>query len=181
MGQTPSAEKNSSIVSDLSNRIGDFIEYWGFKKIHGRIWTHIYLAPKPIDATTLIKRLSVSKALVSLSIADLLAFQVIQEVGKGPRRTIYYAANPDLSSVIVNVLRLRERKMLSQMKSACQKLEDTTKSERLLHGIDCAKLEKLRDLVCGAQDALDAWIGVAEPGSDLSGQLQLVAGLGRLR
>lgn len=53
-------------LEDLANEVGDFICYWGFKKIHGRLWTHIYLARVPLDAGQLMQRLKVSKALISL-------------------------------------------------------------------------------------------------------------------
>src|SRR5690606_9879511 len=101
--------KHSSKVppefEDLASQIGEFIEYWGFKKIHGQIWTHIFLSQNPIDATTLVKRLHVSKALVSLAIKDLMKYEVIQVVGQGTRRKVLFQSNPDLTRVICSVLR----------------------------------------------------------------------------
>ncbi|MFN8944090.1 MAG: GbsR/MarR family transcriptional regulator, partial [Pseudobdellovibrionaceae bacterium] len=85
---------------ELTDQIGLFIEYWGFKKIHGQIWSHIFLSKTPLDATTLVKRLGVSKALVSLAIKDLVQYDVIQVVGQGEKRTILFQSNPDLISVI---------------------------------------------------------------------------------
>lgn len=64
-------------IETLAEQVGSFIQYWGFKKIHGQIWTHVWLAKNPIDATTLVLRLEVSKALISLAIKDLVHYDVI--------------------------------------------------------------------------------------------------------
>ena len=105
-------------LEELANEVGEFICYWGFKKVHGRLWTHVYLSKDPLDAGQLMQRLRVSKALVSLSINDLLRYEVIIESGKSARGTQTYVANPNLVEVIFNVLRRRERKMLARTESA---------------------------------------------------------------
>ncbi len=69
-----------------------------------------------------MKRLGVSKALVSFSIADLLEYRVIEQVSKGPRRTVYFQANPNLTDVIFNVLHNREKKILASVLAAQQAL-----------------------------------------------------------
>lgn len=121
-------------LEDLANEIGDIICYWGFKKIHGRLWTHIYLSEEPLDAGQLMQRLRVSKALISLSINDLLRQEVIVEAAKSARGTQTYIANPNVLDVIQNVLRRRERKMLAR----------TEASFKLLSGINPADLEGAR-------------------------------------
>lgn len=102
----------------LACRVGDFIQYWGFKKIHGQVWLQVFLASQPLDATTLTQRLKCSKGLVSLAIKDLLNYNVIQQCGKSGRRMVYYRSNPDLTEVILNVLRQREAVMLENIKNA---------------------------------------------------------------
>src|SRR4051812_25087650 len=102
-------------LEDLAEQIGEFIEYWGYKKVHGRIWTHLILSETPLDATALIRRLGISKALASMSLADLISPGVIYEAGRGKRGTILYAPNLNLTQVILNVLRQRERRMLARI------------------------------------------------------------------
>jgi two-component system phosphate regulon sensor histidine kinase PhoR len=48
--------RNSNPLHSLSEQIGDFIQYWGFKKIHGMIWTHLYLSSTPLSAHELIQK-----------------------------------------------------------------------------------------------------------------------------
>ena len=40
-----SLKANESAIK-LSGEIGNFIEYWGFKKIHGKVWALVFLAGK---------------------------------------------------------------------------------------------------------------------------------------
>lgn len=107
-------------LSDVAEQVGSFMEYWGFKNIHGRIWTHIFLSQEPLDAGTLIRRLDVSKALMSMSLAELLDHDVIQVAAKGTTTT--YSANPDITHTITAVLRKRERRMLNRVSSAAKTL-----------------------------------------------------------
>ena len=143
---------------DLGDQIGSFIEYWGFKKIHGQIWTHIFLASEPIDSTTLVKRLNVSKALISLAIKDLLKYDVIQVVGKGTRRKILFQSNPDLIKVIIQVLRMRERKMLSQIMSSYKNLKKMKHGEHGGVEISADKTSELGNMIEAAELSLDALI-----------------------
>jgi DNA-binding transcriptional regulator GbsR (MarR family) len=121
-------------LEELANEVGEFICYWGFKKVHGRIWTHIYLSAQPLDAGQLMQRLRVSKALISLSLNDLLKYDVILESGKSTRGTQTYVANPDVLDVILNVLRRREKKMLTKAET----------SHRMLSSLSSESLERSR-------------------------------------
>lgn len=145
-------------LMDLGDQIGDFIEYWGFKKIHGQIWTHIFLAAEPIDSTTLVKRLNVSKALISLAIKDLLKYDVIQVVGKGTRRKILFQSNPDLIKVIIQVLRMRERKMLSQIMSSYKNLKKMKTDDKGMLEVSYDKACELGNMIEAAEQSLDALI-----------------------
>ena len=141
-------------LEELADEVGDFICYWGFKKVHGRIWTHIYLANQPLDAGQLMQRLKISKALVSLSLNDLLNYDVILEGGKSSRGTQTYLANPDVLDVILNVLRRRERKMLAKAETSHRMLSSLS-----LEKIDRARLQPERLAALGkmiqqAQNAL---------------------------
>lgn len=150
-------------MDDLANEIGDIICYWGFKKIHGRLWTHVYLSEEPLDAGQLMQRLKVSKALISLSINDLLRQEVIIESAKSARGTQTYIANPKVLDVIQNVLRRREQKMLSRTEACCKTL-----SEMAPENLKNAQLEPLR------VQSLSAMIGQATAALDALMNLQSV-------
>ena len=141
-------------LEDLASEVGDFICYWGFKKIHGRLWTHVYLSDHPLDAGQLMQRLRVSKALISLSLNDLLRYEVLVEAGKSNRGTQLYAANSDLLEVIMSTLRRRERKMIARAETG-QRMLASLGVERLGRArLDVERIAALGKIIDQAQNAL---------------------------
>jgi HTH-type transcriptional regulator, glycine betaine synthesis regulator len=139
-------------LDDACLAVGSFIEYFGFKKIEGRIWTHTLLAKRDLCARDYMIRTGISKGLVSLSIARLVDYNVLsisKEVGK----TQYYHVNIDIASVIKGVLRRRERKLLSQIDSSVSLLQNISQSES--RNIDLKRLKYLKGLVNSAKMVLD--------------------------
>ena len=109
--------KKSVELIELENKIGDFIEYWGFKSIEGKIWLNIYISKNPLCAEDLMDSLNISKSLTSMSIKRLLDYNVILKSHTGIKGIQYYRANENVSEVIKNVIRSRERKMLNNIHS----------------------------------------------------------------
>lgn len=144
-------------LRELASQIGHFIQYWGFKKVHGQIWSYIFLAKQPVDATTLVQRLNVSKALVSLAIKDLLKYNVIQVAGKGERRKILFESNPDLMKVICSVLKQREMKLLESINESFVKVAALDCSVANVD-IQRTKLMELGEMVQSASETLNALI-----------------------
>lgn len=140
------------------DQVGSFIQYWGFKKIHGQIWAHVWLAKTPIDATTLVLRLQVSKALVSLAIKDLLQYDVVKILDCGDRRKMLLVPNTDIQTVISNVLKHRESVMLTAIlksQDAIEKMDQKTKEK---FDLDEARLEQMKMMTAMAEMALSALI-----------------------
>lgn len=148
-------------LEELANEVGDFICYWGFKKIHGRLWTHIYLAKNPLDAGQLMQRLKCSKALISLSLNDLLKYDVIIENGKSPRGTQTYVANPDVLDVILNVLRRRERKMLTKAETSHKMLSSLSQENMGRANLLQDRVESMGRMIGQAQNALASLLELA--------------------
>ncbi len=149
-------------VEQLARHIGDFIQYWGFKRIHGQIWTHLFISNEPIDAGELIKRLGVSKALISMSLSELAEYDVIQDCGKGPKNTIVYTANKDVTKVITNVLRRREKQMISQADAACRLVRELPQNDKTSMNLSEEQLAKLSELITNAQAGLTAILSFDE-------------------
>lgn len=120
--QTQTETNTEANTEKLVSAIGEFIEYWGFKRVHGKIWTHIFLSERPLDAADLMKRLKISKALVSISVKDLIEYSVILKSGKSKKGTQTYTANPNLADVITHVLKTRERVLLNRISAAVSEL-----------------------------------------------------------
>ena len=154
-------------LDELAKKIGAFMVYWGFKEIHGRIWCHLFLSGKPLDAGDLIERLGVSKALISISLSDLLEYNVVQELGKGELGTLIYKANDDLTTVICNVLEKREKKMMSSITFACKKLADVSDSHKSGANVSADRMESLEHLITLAEGVLDHFLMASKSGTEL--------------
>jgi DNA-binding transcriptional regulator GbsR (MarR family) len=142
-------------LNALAEQIGHFIEYWGFKKIHGQIWTHLYLSPSPLSAQELISRLKVSKALVSLSMKDLLRYKLILQTEESlTKKNKFYVANPEVFSVIRGVLQNREHQMITRIGNEFKNLEEIFSTLTHSNLIDGDRLKLLGKMVKGANSAL---------------------------
>ncbi|MFK8136898.1 MAG: GbsR/MarR family transcriptional regulator [Bdellovibrionales bacterium] len=141
-------------LNDFAEEIGGFIQYWGFKKVHGQIWTHIFLSEIPLDARALMDRLKISKALVSITLKDLVEYDVVREAGKGPNSTLVYEANTNVVQVILGVLRMREMKMLAQIEMAYGLLDNLNPEELANSKISSKRLKMMIDLIRKAKSQL---------------------------
>lgn len=135
----------------LAESVGEFIKYWGFKEIHGRIWTHVYLAEQPITAKELTQKLKVTKGLVSTALSELIAYQVVEKVNLGDARSPGYQSNTDLMQVIYNVLRNRELKLTTKIqKNIAELTEEMGSADPSMQ----EKIHKLQDMTGFAVDSI---------------------------
>lgn len=147
-------------LEDVATQIGEFIEYWGFKNVHGRIWAHLFLSATPLDAADLIERLQISKALVSMSLSELAEYDVVQTAGKSLRGTITYIANPNVTSVVTGVLRKRERRMLARIAAATKVLKEHRKQVGV--ALSDERIDTMDEMVKAAEMSLDAILNLNE-------------------
>jgi DNA-binding transcriptional regulator GbsR (MarR family) len=138
----------------LASTVGDFIHYWGFRRIHGQIWCALYLYPNPLSGADLCRMLEVSKALVSPALTELLKFKLILHSG-GDGKTKLFTANADVFSVIKHILETRERKLILQAAQSFRKLERKVGSTSEAN-LSSARVEKLGSMIAAAEQAIDA-------------------------
>jgi len=141
-------------LDDLANHIGQFMRYWGFKSSYGAIWTHIYLAKEPVSTTYLIEKLQISKALVSLSLKELLLYELIEVSHKGSGGVQYYKAVEDVVSAIKKVIREREKRLISRIGSCASSLLDLSEEELSESNVDPLKVKSLSKMTSFADNLL---------------------------
>jgi DNA-binding transcriptional regulator GbsR (MarR family) len=139
----------------LSTLVGHFIRYWGFRNIHGQIWTVIYLSREPLSGVEIKKLLEVSKALVSPALKELeeegLIFQAESENSKTKR----YAAKEDVSEIIRNVLKRREKPLIDQIQKIFSEIESKDGENSSL---DSQRLKNIGSMIQTAQMLLGGLI-----------------------
>lgn len=144
-------------LKNLALSVGEFIRYWGFRRIHGAIWTQLYLSPAPLSGTELAARLGVSKALVSPALAELGKWKLIREVDSGDKKTRLYEAEPDVNTVIRHVLQIREKKMLAEVEKHFREVNAAANGQ-----LNPARLENLGQMIEGANLMLGLLLGQEE-------------------
>jgi DNA-binding transcriptional regulator GbsR (MarR family) len=160
-----SAKKAKSLppeVQQLEEIAGRFIEYWGFKRVHGRIWAHLYISNHPLDSRELMARLGISKGMMSIAMRDLLEHEVILETHVGKHGSLYYAANPDLMSVISRVLRTREARMLGLAQVASESILRLKATQLEELDISTQRVQSVLNLTQSAQTLLSLFFTKGE-------------------
>lgn len=93
-------------VRQVCDAVGAFIEYWGFRAIHGRIWAVLALSTEPLNQVEVSEFLEVSRSLVSGAMAELVQHGLVEPTDD--RRNAPYRAVVDIWPTIADVLRARE-------------------------------------------------------------------------
>ncbi len=105
----------------VSDVVGRLIEFWGFKRNMGRIWTVLYLSPDALSAEDLRDVLKLSSGAVSMTLSELSRWGVVRKVWIQGERKDFYAAEVDLWRMISRVFSERER---SEIISAIRAFEE---------------------------------------------------------
>jgi len=98
--------RSEALASDV---VGRLIEFWGFKRNMGRIWTVLYLSPEPLSADDLQASLKLSSGAVSMTLSELSRWGVVRKVWIQGERKDFYAAEVQLWRMISRVFNERER------------------------------------------------------------------------
>jgi DNA-binding transcriptional regulator GbsR (MarR family) len=93
----------------VSDEIGRLIEFWGFKRNMGRVWTVLYLSPEPLSAEDLRHALQLSSGAVSMTLSELSRWGVVRRVWIQGERKDFYAAEVQLWRMISRVFSEREK------------------------------------------------------------------------
>lgn len=93
----------------MSDVVGRLIEFWGFKRNMGRVWTVLYLSPDPLSAEDLRQLLKLSSGAVSMTLSELARWGVVRKVWIQGERKDFYAAEVQLWRMISRVFNEREK------------------------------------------------------------------------
>jgi DNA-binding transcriptional regulator GbsR (MarR family) len=145
--------KKNPELKELARLVGDFIEYWGFKAVQGRMWCYLYMTKEPLNSRQLAQLLEISPALVTQSAQVLLEYRVILEAEKGANGVLRFQANPNVNEAISAVLSQRESAMLAQVAVAQKSL-----SKMHYADLDSARVKQVGQWVGLARQLLEVGI-----------------------
>jgi HTH-type transcriptional regulator, glycine betaine synthesis regulator len=93
---------------DAADNIGRLMEFWGFKRPMGRMWTLLFLSPTPLGAAELGERLKMSAGAVSMTLSELVKWGAVKKTWRPGERRDFYEAETEIWKLVRRVLGDRE-------------------------------------------------------------------------
>lgn len=93
---------------EVADSVGRLMEFWGFKRPMGRIWTLLFLAPEPLGAAEIGEALRMSAGAVSMAMAELVKWGAVKKTWRPGERRDFYEAETNVGRLVQRVLRDRE-------------------------------------------------------------------------
>ena len=159
---------SEAAVSDV---VGRLIEFWGFKRNMGRVWTVLYLSPEPLSAEDLRHALQLSSGAVSMTLSELARWGVVRRVWIQGERKDFYTAEVQLWRMISRVFNERERSeilaAIDAFEEALRQLDRTRKTSpdpaaRARAELQHERISQLLELSRLGKRLLDALVATAK-------------------
>jgi DNA-binding transcriptional regulator GbsR (MarR family) len=111
-----------------ADAMGRLMEFWGFRRHMGRIWTVLYLSPDPMTTLALSEALRLSSSAVSLSLAELVRWGAVRKTWVPGERKDFFEAETNVWKLLRRVYERRElnliRETIEAFAEAQQRLEE---------------------------------------------------------
>jgi len=117
------SEPVSQTELEVADTIGRLMEFWGFKRPMGRMWTLLYLSPAPLGAAELGEQLKMSAGAVSMTLNELLKWGAVKKSWRPGERRDFYEAETSIGKLVQRVLRERELELVRQFGEALSNAE----------------------------------------------------------
>src|SRR2546429_3472027 len=85
-------EEEHSLVHEVADAVGALMEFWGFKRVMGRLWATLYLSEDPLSAAELCERLEISTGAASMTVNELERWGVVLRSRRPGDRREYFEA-----------------------------------------------------------------------------------------
>ena len=152
MKKQSKAQKMNKEFQTLSLSIGNFIRYWGFRRVHGAIWTQLYLSRDPLSCTQLVKNLKLSKALISPALEELCEYHLIEQVTSSNDKMKNYRAVSNVREVVISILKAREKMMLDKINKHFSKFLGKNSKNALF---DQGRIQNMQEMILSANMMLE--------------------------
>ncbi len=142
--------------------VGNTIDFWRFKRNHGRAWALLFLRGQPLSQADLQRSLGLSKGAASMVTGELERWGVIQKVRVAGDATWRYVAQTDLMRMIRRVLQERELTFVERVKSDLDEAHDLAKATGDVPHEIMQRLNRMRMLASLVDKALRAFVLTAK-------------------
>ncbi|MGB3053000.1 MAG: hypothetical protein WBB42_18500 [Polyangiales bacterium] len=101
-----------------ADAMGQLMEFWGFRRHMGRIWTVLYLSPEPMTTAELSETLQLSSSAVSLSLGELVRWGAVRKTWLPGERKDFYRAESNVWKLLRRVYERRELNLVREASDA---------------------------------------------------------------
>ena len=151
----------------VAEAVGEVMAFWNFKPSMGRVWTTLYLSPRPLTSAELVEETGLSVGSVSMTLSELQEWGVVRHAGRtGGRRC--FEAETDVVKMVTRVFRERElgliRDTVDKLEQAIRLLDEHGRSNvpaQMLEGrFVVTRARRLLDLANTGHQMLDRFTRV---------------------
>jgi DNA-binding transcriptional regulator GbsR (MarR family) len=121
--QTPDHHAAVDAELEVADTIGRMMQFWGFKRPMGRVWTLLYLSPEPMAAVDLGERLRMSAGAVSMTLSELTKWGAIKKTWRPGERREYYEAETSIWKLVRRVLEGRELSLVREFSETLERAD----------------------------------------------------------
>ena len=108
---------------EVADTVGRLMEFWGFKRPMGRMWTLLYLSPAPLGAAEIGAELKMSAGAVSMALGELVKWGAVKKSWRPGERRDFYEAETSIGKLVQRVLRERELTLVREFAEALSRAE----------------------------------------------------------
>ncbi len=101
-----------------ADAMGRLMEFWGFRRHMGRLWTVLYLSPEPMTTAELSETLQLSSSAVSLSLGELVRWGAVRKTWLPGERKDFYRAESNVWKLLRRVYERRELNLVREASDA---------------------------------------------------------------
>ena len=151
----------------VAEAVGEVMAFWNFKPSMGRVWTTLYLSPRPLTSAELVEETGLSVGSVSMTLSELQEWGVVRHAGRtGGRRC--FEAETDVVKMVTRVFRERElgliRETMVKLEQAIHMLDEQGRSSVPAHMLEgrfvVTRARRLLDLANTGHQMLDRFTRV---------------------
>jgi DNA-binding transcriptional regulator GbsR (MarR family) len=144
-------EQERELLHEAADAVGALMEFWGFKRVMGRVWALLYLRGDELSASELCDQLSISSGAASMALSELEHWAVVRRIRRAGDRREYFEAETDVWKMISRVLRERELTQIERTLEVFERVREKLRTlplpgERLRLDDIAERLGKLVDL-----------------------------------
>jgi DNA-binding transcriptional regulator GbsR (MarR family) len=115
---------------EVADSVGRLMEFWGFKRPMGRVWTLLYLSPDALGAAEIGDALRMSAGAVSMAMGELVKWGAVKKSWRPGERRDFYEAETSIGRLVQRVLRERELSLVRGFGEALEAAQRALPNER---------------------------------------------------